>query len=292
MTRFLLAELQPSTTRGGNPRDQLCCRPEHMGKLQASCALDLLSPGRERSCRKRAGPTASKTFKLKYFQVNASGLRLLKTGQTCDSFPEAVLKFLVSFSSYWSWTFLCYFLPVPASYTSKLYRVWFSARTPESTHLGGFKLPAAPIHVDFVLPHEGKFPGAVHESRAQQAPLPQVQGLLNACRGRTQRDASHYNGGPCPHPTGGLRRCTSVGAGGYPTADPSHNVPRAIRRRGLYLLPGTSLSRAGYLQPRPSSSDRSGQHGAGPEAPGMRGHRVPAAGVEATSQGHSGLRGW
>ena len=159
-----------------------------LGKLQASCAADLLSAGRDRSCRKLARRTASRTFKFKCFQVNASGLCLLKTGQTCDSFPNALLKFLVLFSSYWSWILLCYFLyQLPTCQSSG---VWFSARTPENTHLGGFKLPAAPIHVDFVLPHEGKFPGAVHESRAQQAPLPQVQGLLNACRRKTQQDAS------------------------------------------------------------------------------------------------------
>uniref|UniRef100_A0A8C3U5Y4 Uncharacterized protein n=1 Tax=Catharus ustulatus TaxID=91951 RepID=A0A8C3U5Y4_CATUS len=29
-----------------------------------------------------------------------------------------------------------------------------------------------------------KFPGAVHESGAEQASLPQVQGLLNPCRGQ------------------------------------------------------------------------------------------------------------
>lgn len=79
----------------------------------------------------------------------------------------------------------------------------------------------------------------------------------------------------------------SPGSCGLPHC--SRNVPRATRRRGLYLLHGTSLSKAGCLQPRPSSSDRSGQHGAGPEAPGRTGRRVPAAGVEAESPGHSGL---
>lgn len=60
------------------------------------------------------------TFKFKNCQVNASGLCLQKTGQVCESFPEALTKFLELFSAYWSWSFLSYFLPVLASYTSKL----------------------------------------------------------------------------------------------------------------------------------------------------------------------------
>lgn len=158
--------------------------------------------------------------------MKASDLYLLKAGQTPKAFPEAVFKCLLLISSYWSWIFFCCFLPVPASYTS---RICFLANAAEGTHLGGFELTAAPIHVNFVLPHEGKLPGAVHESRAQQAPLTQVQGLLNACGKNKQSDAEllaiiRLFTSPTQQEQ---RWCTAVATVGCATADPSHGVPRA-----------------------------------------------------------------
>lgn len=175
--------------------------------------------------------------------------------------------------------FLCYFLCAPASCMGKLWSLVLT-RTPQSTHLGGSELSAAPVHVDLVLPHEGKFPGAVHEARAEQTPLPQVQGLLDACGREPQQDVTQDTEGACPHPVGDQVSTRWV-----------LWAPQCCTDEGLYLPHGTSPSRAGCLQPRPSSSDRSGQHGAGPEAPGRRAHKVPAAERTPNHEGTGSSRG-
>lgn len=51
---------------------------------------------------------------------------------------------------------------------------------------------------------------------------------------------------------------------------------KAKAEAGPHLHRGTSLARAGCLRPECASSDMSAQLGAGPEAPGRRGHREPA----------------
>lgn len=130
------------------------------------------------------------------------------------------------------------------------------------SYLGGPQLPTAPVHVDAVLAQEGEFPWAVHESRAEQASLPQVKGLLDPCREHT---------------------------GALPGS--SLRYPQVPTRENPHLPHGTSPSRADCPQPGPSSSGKSGQHGAGPVAPGKTRRTGPATGgtrVTEASLGGSG----